>query len=59
MPGKLSEDRQRVSFADDIQVIEQMRQIALSEGRTLTDLYAEATREFLKQKQQQPTPKKK
>jgi hypothetical protein len=58
MPDKLADHRQRVSFADDIEAVEQIRKIAEAEGKTLTDVYAEATRFFLEHKAKKQKNKK-
>lgn len=50
MPDKLAEHRKRVSFAEDREVLEVMKQIAEREGKTLTDLYAEAAQLLIKSK---------
>jgi hypothetical protein len=50
MPGKLSDHRKRVSLAEDIEVVEALKAIAAREGKTLTDLYAEAARWLLKER---------
>ncbi len=50
MPDKLADHRQRVSLAEDIEVVEALKAIAKSEGKTLTDIYAEAARRLLTSK---------
>lgn len=55
MPDKLADHRQRVSLAEDIEIVEQAKAIARSEGRTLTDVYNEAIRKYLKQKSKRKT----
>lgn len=47
MPDKLADHRKRVSFAEDIEVVEAMKALAISEKKTLTDVYAEAARILL------------
>ena len=37
-------------MAEDVVIIEQMKVIAAMEGKTLTDIYAEAARKYLKSK---------
>lgn len=58
MPDKLADHRKRVSFAENIDVLEQLKQLADREGRTLTDIYAEAARLLLqtKNKKRKKTP---
>jgi|688.fasta_scaffold481030_3 hypothetical protein len=51
MPDKLADHRKRVSFAEDQEVIDQLKRIAKKDGKTLTDVYAEAARLLLAQKQ--------
>ena len=50
MPNKLGENRQRVSIAEDIEIVEQLKAIAVAEGKTLTDVYAEAARKLINKK---------
>jgi hypothetical protein len=50
MPGKLSDSKQRVSMAEEISVVEQLKAIALREGKTLTDVYSEAARLLIDRK---------
>lgn len=59
MPGKLSENRKRVSLAEDIEVVEALKKLAELEGKTLTDIYAEAARELLGRKGKGKKPTKK
>jgi len=50
MPGKLSDSKQRVSMAEEISVVEQLKAIAQREGKTLTDVYSEAARLLIDRK---------
>jgi len=50
MPDKLADHRKRVSFAEDREVLEEMKRIAEREGKTLTDIYAEAAQLLIKTK---------
>ena len=50
MPGKLSDSRRRVSMAEDVEIVESLKAIAKKEGKTLTDIYAEAARNLIKEK---------
>jgi hypothetical protein len=50
MPDKLADHRQRVSFAENKETIEQLKHLAAVEGKTLTDIYAEAAQLLLKTK---------
>jgi len=64
VPGKLSDERRRVSFAEEIEIVDKLKAIADHEGKTLTDIYAEASRLFLEHKNRkhtnhQPTERKK
>lgn len=59
MPDKLADHRQRVSIAEEIEIVEGLKEIAASEGKTLTDVYAEAARLLLKQKTKKTKPKTK
>ena len=59
MPDKLADHRQRVSIAEEIDIVEGLKRIAASEGKTLTDVYAEAARLLLEQKTKKPKTKTK
>lgn len=50
MPDKLADHRKRVSFAEDLEIVEQLKRLAEKDGKTLTDVYAEAARLLLDQK---------
>lgn len=50
MPGKLSDNRKRVSMAEDVEILKALKALAEKEGKTLTDIYAEAARALLAQK---------
>jgi len=49
MPDKLADHRQRVSIAEEIEVVEDLKALAARQGKTLTDVYAEAARLLLEQ----------
>lgn len=50
MPDKLADHRRRVSIAEEIEIVETLKELADREGKTLTDVYAEAARLLLAQK---------
>ena len=56
MPDKLADHRQRVSIAEEIEIVEDLKALAARQGKTLTDVYAEAARLLL---EQEKTKKKK
>ncbi len=55
MPNKLGDHRKRVSMAEDIEIINALKAVAKKEGKSLTDVYAEAARILLAQKKSKPT----
>ena len=50
MPGKLSDSKKRVSMAEEVEILDALKEIAKREGKTITDIYAEAARSLIKQK---------
>ena len=49
MPDKLADHRQRVSIAEEIEIVEDLKALAARQGKSLTDVYAEAARLLLEQ----------
>lgn len=54
MPNKLDPNKRRVSYAEEIETLEQIKAVMEETGETQTDIIRKAVAEFLARKKQRP-----